>query len=694
MSTGEDSDNLMATNVRHIRPEIRDIHVPAPLRDLPIFLCWRLEPRHENDPKPRKVPYYPLGGRRVGKQGSVEDRSRLTTFAVARDEAAKRGYAGVGIALLDGFDLVAIDVDNCVRDGKLPAEILDALQGTYVEFSPSGRGIRALLHGNLGNRKAPTTDDFYGLETFSTSGFTTLTGAMLPHVDLVGLEDTIGEVSPQLLKLCADRFGSGTSAQKHDIDDPFAGHEPRLGLTPEEIESTLAKLDPGMGRDQWIRVGMAVHHESQGDDTGFELWHDWSSLADNYVSEEDLRKDWDSFERRQGSTGHQVTMRSVLKMVKDLAPVASSEELAASIAEGARLADDTPVVCTPDGYDGKFRIVTPTQLSDRPPPEWFIKGIVPKAEIIAVFGPSGSGKSFNVIDLLGSISRGAEWRGRRTKQARVLIVAAEGSGSFNLRLEAYARTQMLDMADLNIGVIADAPNLMEKDDVSEIVKAIAAAGGVDIVAFDTFAQTTPGANENSGEDMGRALANAKAINRATGAMVVLVLHTGKDLTKGSRGWSGVKAAMDAQIEIIREEDGRREIHLEKMRDGQDGLRFGFELETITMGVDADGDAITSCVVRPTELVEKEREPSTADRLGTKLGPVERLLIETAEEDFRSDSRVGYDTFVAAVMQRMPEASEGMRDTRRQRVVRALTGLSSGKDSIFQLSNGNVLFYMD
>jgi hypothetical protein len=74
-----------------------------------------------------------------------------------------------------------------------------------------------------------------------------------------------------------------------------------------------------------------------------------------------------------------------------------------------------------------------------------------------------------------------------------------------------------------------------------------------------------------------------------------VHHAGKDASKGSRGWSGIKAAADAQIEVLRHEDGQREIHLEKMKDGEDGVRFGFKLETVEIGTDEDGDRITSCV---------------------------------------------------------------------------------------------------
>ena len=227
-------------NVQRITPEVRDIHVPAPLRDLPIFLCWRLEPRYEGDPKPLKVPYYPLGNKRTGRQGAPEDRSQLTTFAIARDQAARRGMTGIGVALLEGYDLVAIDVDNCVTDGKLPSEILHAVGSTYAEYSPSGRGIRAIMRGNLGNHKAPTTDTDYGFEVFSTSGFCTLTGNALDHIDILGLEDTVGKVGSEIRAICQRRFGGFMTPRVPDPDDFMVGREPKIGLTISQMEELVS----------------------------------------------------------------------------------------------------------------------------------------------------------------------------------------------------------------------------------------------------------------------------------------------------------------------------------------------------------------------------------------------------------------------------------------------------------------------
>jgi len=47
-----------------------------------------------------------------------------------------------------------------------------------------------------------------------------------------------------------------------------------LGRVEDEV---LAHLDPGMPYDDWLQVGMALHHQFDGSDEALELWDTWSS---------------------------------------------------------------------------------------------------------------------------------------------------------------------------------------------------------------------------------------------------------------------------------------------------------------------------------------------------------------------------------------------------------------------------------
>lgn len=670
----------MRDNVHTIKPEIRELQVPTPLRDLPIFLIWRYEPRYDGDPKPLKVPYYPLGNKRVGKQGAPEDRAKLTAFHVARDQAAKRGMDGVGMALLPDYDLVALDFDNCVDGhGGIPAEIEAVIRGTYAEYSPSGKGVRALLRGNLGNRKSPTTDDLYGAETFSTSGYVTLTGNMLPYVDLLGYEDTVARVTPALEAFCQQRFGS-SAPDKPDPVDFMAGFEPKLGLSVEESYDLLQQIDPDLSREDWIRVGMALHHEYDGEEEGFELWNDWSAYGSKYPSEEALRTQWDSFTRRVGPGRKQVTMATVKMLAKQSAPV-DSDRLAA-VAEEARQVEN---------FDGKFRILRQSELPTLTTAQWLIKSVLPRSrDPIILFGASGAGKSFVALDQALAIARGVEWRGCRVTQGRVVYIAAEGGAGIAKRVQAYCDYHGIRREDLPLDVIIAAPNLLEQEDVTELTKSLAAFGPYDLVVVDTLAQVTPGANENAGEDMGPVLSNIKAIQNATGATVEVVHHAGKDLSRGSRGWSGLKAAAEAQLEVVRDEDsGQRYMRVEKMKDGEDGARYGFKLEIVQVGVDEDGDAVTSCVVVPVDFVPQTKETTKGLK---RRGRIENHVLEVVSMYPPEVQTVKLDDLVAKAVSLLPPPEEGKRDVRRQHVTRAVTNLCKEKDGEISMVGGSVLLY--
>lgn len=1003
------------SNVVPLFPPIGDVRVPEPLRELPAWLVWRFE-QFAGEAKPRKIPYWADGTRRHGTQGGSTDRDRLTTFVVARDAAVRGGYDGIGFAPLADFGYTFLDFDNCVDSrGDIPAEIEAIVSRTYAEYSPSGKGIRAVLKGDLGNHKSHSTPELYGVETFSSSGFVTLTGNILPACDLLGYEDHVADVDANTRQFAQARFGA-SATHTVDPDDFMAGREPRLGLSVDEIQTYLSHLDPGMGREPWLRVGMALHHETEGGDDGFELWDEWSSDGDTYPGTEALRYQWDSFKPTPGK--RQVTMASVIKMAKEAGyserKTPTPEEVLERVAEiRAEL---------PNKSTSRFGPVPIFDLVTGEPPRWIIKGVLPDAELGILFGASGSGKAqpldervltaqgwrlmgeiavgdevigsaglpvrvsgvfpqgeqeeweivlsngervrccgdhlwtvrrpgkhwqtlttkeisersaprsrwqipvvapvsfahdpnplpldpyllgallgdggitayvgfssadqqivneiakvlpaghrihkkstgeyaymitsakgqpnhvwtalrllglagrksedkhipqeylvatpsarlallqglmdtdgyvadgngrtavfssssreltlgvaelvkslgglcrpirvletaglpaysvsfrsgtgftpfrlkrkadrccgghklvltivsakptgrrvpmqcisvqaedklyvtsgytlthntFVALDFAFAVAMGLPWRGRRVKKGKVVIIAAEGGSGIGRRGEALALHHGFDLRDaFDIHVITAAPNFLDSEDIAEVIAQIEALGDVDLVIVDTLAQVTPGANENTSEDMGRALANLRLLHTATRAMVLAVHHAGKDLSKGSRGWSGIKAAADVQIEVVRHDDNTREIVIEKMKDGEDGLRWPFKLEVVELGIDEDGDPVTSCVAVETDA--PVRQPDE-DRKGVKRrGRVENHILEVMSM-FGTESTVPAIDLINKAAETLPAPEDGKRDTRRQTVVRALNTLSREKDGPLKLQGNLVIFY--
>jgi len=84
---------------------------------------------------------------------------------------------------------------------------------------------------------------------------------------------------------------------------------PPMGLTDAEMHDLLRRIPPESvaGRSEWLRVGMALHHETGGADAGLTMWDAYSICWPKYEGRQVLEREWRTF----GRTGRvQVTMRS------------------------------------------------------------------------------------------------------------------------------------------------------------------------------------------------------------------------------------------------------------------------------------------------------------------------------------------------------------------------------------------------
>lgn len=669
---------------------------PDALRDVRAWLIWRFEP-NPGGGKPRKVPYYANGGRRHGQQGTPDDLAQQVDFRRAVAAARARDMDGVGFAVHAEHGVVALDFDACVVDGRLHPEVAAVCASSYAELSPSKQGVRAFFRGQLGNLKdhAKPGGASFGFEVFSTKGFVTFTGDVLAMCEIAGNDNVIAPLDEPVVQLAQRRFRR-TAAEP---DTGAYGAEP-VGLSTAQIETALAALPAELDYDSWISIGMALHHETRGE--GFELWDSWSSYSPKYTTRDYGLQRWNSFGK---SDSNIVTARSLVHLANQhgadiaLNAPATMEDFddlginAAHAPVGGTQPDDI------DGFEdvsadgnvagrgsvpaadrkavAKRPRFEPTPLAlfaARPAPAWMVKGVIPRAELVVLFGESGSGKSFVALDLASCVARGVPWRGRRVKPGRVVYIAAEGAGGFRNRVVAHLQQHQLTAADIpRLDIIDAAPNFLLKDDALDVARGI---GRADLVIVDTWAQVTPGGNENAGEDMGKALAHCKGVHRATGATVLLVHHSGKDASKGARGWSGLRAAADAELEVIRLATGRL-LRTSKQKDGDDGLEWGFGLDVVEIGRDEDDEPITSCVVVEQELPQ-------AKVLRT-LGPKEVIVNEVLQE-FALVQTTGIEVtaVITASVAKMPPPEAGKRDTRKQHARRALESLCAGDDSPYWL----------
>jgi archaellum biogenesis ATPase FlaH len=644
---------------------LESLRAPDALRDLKQWLVWKFEPNPKPGKKDLKVPYYAKSGTKRGwmpgprskkvGQGSPEELPLLVTFEEAKAAAVERGMTGVGLAMVDGCPVTALDFDHCVTDGVIHPDVEALIVGTYAEISPSGTGVRAFVKGNLGDRSDAHPDDgSFGFETYSSSRFVTFTGDMTGDTITFGCENEVSEPSPLLLETCEKRFGPRVVRQ---ISIGKSDKE-RVGLTDTQIAEVL-KWTAGGDHNRWMAVGMAVHHETEGE--GEWLWDEWSQGIADYEGPDEIRYKWSTM---GNYAGNEKTFWSVLR---------EAQALGCPVNVDTASPDEFEALPMPVG--GRFNIRSQGEFSRQVRSvRWIIKDFLPLATLGVIFGESGSGKSFLCYDLCAAVARGLEdWNGKRITKGRVLYVVAEGEAGFVNRINAYCHQQGISPDDFQVDYISDlTPNLLEPAMITDLIKDIKKREPYDMIVMDTFAQVMPGANENSGEDVGKALAECKRIHRHTGAMVLLVHHSGKDASKGARGWSGLRAAADVELEVLRADD-MRSVSVTKLKDGQDGTQIGFKLHTVILGEDEDGDDITSCIV---EYTDTGRVKAT----GTKrIGKNELLVLKVVHEvcGLEVGSKVPLETVLDAVVAQTAEPGRNTRGNAN----RSLKALSA-KNSVF------------
>ena len=331
----------------------------------------------------------------------------------------------------------------------------------------------------------------------------------------------------------------------------------------------------------------------------------WSIASLQWVKGKEIAQNWSQQSRRYTEEGFEQAWSEYKPGLPKAISIGSLYKRA------KELGWDPLVINAPnqnDAQPNRFTLLGINQLAALPPSEYLIKGILPSVGLAAIYGPSGSGKTFLALDLVMAIASKPDWFGRKVKNVPVVYMGLEGKGGINKRIEAW-RTKNNLATPSNVKVILDNFDLMKKADVIELARIINASEmNYGVIVIDTLNQASPTADENASKDMGVILSHLKLLQEATGGLVIIVHHTGKNTAAGLRGHSSLKAALDTNIEVTGGD--KRSWSLEKSKDGQDGKSFAFRLESQNLGVDVDGDSITSCTVeRDHSVIFSKPEPS-------------------------------------------------------------------------------------
>ena len=269
---------------------------------------------------------------------------------------------------------------------------------------------------------------------------------------------------------------------------------------------------------------------------------------------------------------------------------------------------------TSDAPGGRFQWLTAsTSLSPVLNGNWLIKNVLPAEGLGVIFGRPGSGKTFSVMDIAMHVAAGIKWRGKKVRQADVSYVSPEAGRLGVNRVIGWSRhhgiawPEGFRLSPASINLCSDAT------DAEALVADIKAnQPNCRLVVIDTLNRAMAGGDENSGEDMGRFVALCDLIAKELKAFVLVVHHSGKDAAKGSRGHSSLLGAVSLELEVTKEQGQPGTIKVTKMRDGEDGAEYGFDIDSVPLGTDEDGEEVTTGISVEADVTEakaaKDAEP--------------------------------------------------------------------------------------
>lgn len=262
--------------------------------------------------------------------------------------------------------------------------------------------------------------------------------------------------------------------------------------------------------------------------------------------------------------------------------------------------------------------------------QWIIDQIIPADGFGVLFGASGAYKSFLALSIAAYVSSGGKWFGNDVDNpGQVIYIAAEGAAGLQARKRAHEIRHGVSLS--NLGILADAPTINSATDCELLIDLCLIAADeknspVKLIVVDTLARSFAG-EENSAAEMGAFVRACDRIRRYTGASILVVHHAGKDLEKGARGSSSLRAACDFEFKVAATGKKQTKLICSKAKDVEPFDDMEFKLDVVELGrKDAKGRQMVSLVPRLYAQGETE-DAEIKTQLAGKAELVNNLITE-------------------------------------------------------------------
>lgn len=146
--------------------------IPGTLRERPQWCTWRLEVDPERPERPKKV----CKNVRTGGNAQSNNPATWAPYDQAVRARVARGHDGVGFFFDDADGLVGVDLDGCLDPAT--GGVAEWARGWlarmaaagYCEVSPSGRGVKCVLRGEIPRSRKLSLGEHQGVEVYARRG--------------------------------------------------------------------------------------------------------------------------------------------------------------------------------------------------------------------------------------------------------------------------------------------------------------------------------------------------------------------------------------------------------------------------------------------------------------------------------------------------------------------------------------------
>jgi len=558
-----------------------------------------------------------------GRDGLWRGYDWLRAEPATEQDLSSWAAMGAGVGIRTGQGIVALDIDTLDEATAQRAEDLaHAVFGTSAAPVRFGRWPKRLLVLRVTEPVPYQRIEFQGADgkneriellsderQFVADGIHATTGK--PYAwragDVTPLADvplvTQAQIDAYFAALAAQLPAAVRAEHKTAADRGNINQETLTGDI-EHVRNAVAalpnnsKLFPAY--DDYIRIGAAIKGATQNDPAaGLDLFLSWALRWEDganspEVAAADFRRIKPPYELGARYLYDMAAMHSGGTYTGAEAwfqPIEDADD-PFSVAERANQASSVTSTNTKTYKFLSFAEAGALALKDGAKP--LIKGLLDQGAMTILYGESNVGKTFVAMDIAFHIALGKPYAGLRVTQQPVVYVAAEGGSGVRKRIAALIEHYGQGVTSAPLLVLTTPVNLLKEDaDLKPLIAAMQAMEPKPgLIVLDTLSRVLAGGDENSSTDMGALVKHFDILRSALGAHLLAVHHTGKDRARGARGHSLLRAATDTEIEVA-----DNVIGVTKQRDLDKSFESGFTLAPVVLGMDADGDPVSSCVVQ-------------------------------------------------------------------------------------------------